>query len=211
MWQHGGTAYTRTCNHIRLGFIDTKRRPVWLEAYAKTPPLDNPSYNSQEYEIKDVTFQKTELYDQKIIYEEDKFRAVYQENYGNGGQIYDFTNVKGRVEGSTSDNQVEEVDDPSTFKSLPIHPLEKLAQEVRSDHTNLVESLNLITPHPKNKYQKVENFLDIKKIIEERAPEDDRKTNLIQDLDIKASMQPKPVGRMFGNIYGAEIKDWPMY
>jgi len=148
----------------------------------------------------------TELQDQKIIYEEDKYRAVYQENYGNGGQIYDFTQVICQRPAQTEDNL-----DPSTFESLPKHPVEVLASQVRNEHINILEELNLKTPNANILHQKVRDFLEVKEVVEENAPADEPRTNFIQDLDRKASMQPKPVGRMFGNIYGAEIKDWPMY
>lgn len=55
LWQ-AGTQYTRTCNGIKLGLINSKQRPVWLEAYYHTPPLDNPVYNSQDIFVQDVRF-----------------------------------------------------------------------------------------------------------------------------------------------------------
>lgn len=57
----------------------------------------------------------------------------------------------------------------------------------------------------------VENLQAVKQRVLDNAPEDEPKSNFIQSLDKKDSMQPKPVGRMFGNVYGADIKDWPMY
>ena len=53
-WRYG-TLYARTCDAIKLGILTPKQRPVWLEAYAMYPPLDNPVWNAEEDLVTDIT------------------------------------------------------------------------------------------------------------------------------------------------------------
>ena len=48
----------RTCDAIKLGILTPKQRPVWLEAYAMYPPLDNPVWNAEEDLVTDITESK---------------------------------------------------------------------------------------------------------------------------------------------------------
>ena len=196
-WQIG-TAYTRTCNALKLGLIPLHQRPVWLEAYAHTPPLDNPVYTEKNVVFEDIRFAKANLLDQKIIYEEDKHRAVFQQYYGNGGQIYNFLE---RLDSNEND---------SNGAKSSSHPVANLAREVRELHRkNALTEEN--TEQEGLQSDKLEGLEEVIARVEEHAPEDNDKVNFIQDLDKRHHNQPSPVGRMFGNIYGADIKDWPLY
>lgn len=86
-WRYG-TLYARTCDAIKLGILTPKQRPVWLEAYAMYPPLDNPVWNAEEDLVTDITFQPKKLDNLSIVYPEDEIRREYQEQHGNGGEIY---------------------------------------------------------------------------------------------------------------------------
>ena len=86
-WRYG-TLYARTCDSIRLGILAKQQRPVWLEAYAAYPPLDNPIYNGDDDTITDVSFQPNALETLPIIYPEDEVRAEFTASHGNAGQVY---------------------------------------------------------------------------------------------------------------------------
>merc|ERR1712066_564331 len=70
-WRYG-TLYARTCDAIKLNILTPKQRPVWLEAYAMYPPLDNPVWNAEEDLVTDITFQPKKLDDLTIVYPEDE-------------------------------------------------------------------------------------------------------------------------------------------
>merc|ERR1712026_567910 len=136
--------------------IPLHQRPVWLEAYAHTPPLDNPVYSEKNVVVEDIRFAKANLLDQKIIYEEDKHRAVFQQYYGNGGQIYNFL------------DRLDSEDDSNN------HPVAKLAKEVRDLHRQNAHSSENEGEEGLQS-DKFESLEEVIARVEEYAPEDNDK------------------------------------
>ena len=208
-WRYG-TLYARTCDAIKLGILTPKQRPVWLEAYAMYPPLDNPVWNAEEDLVTDITesfwrenefsklsfsisvanfvrfhffklmklsfpkFQPKKLDNLSIVYPEDEIRREYQEQHGNGGEIYNCIDLNS----------------PKSKMATAADEARKISRENKGFLTN-------------KQFQAV---------LQKNQPDYSRaKVAFIQALDKEHTGQPDPVGRLFGRQYGDELRGWPMY
>merc|ERR1711915_58497 len=72
-----GTIFTRTNGLLRSGALKPSDKPIWYDLYEAFPPNVEPRYDQPAPEVKI----------RKILYPEDKIRALFYKKYGSPGLI----------------------------------------------------------------------------------------------------------------------------
>ena len=147
-------------------------------------------------------FQPKKLDDLTIVYPEDEIRREYQEQHGNGGDIYNCIKYKSNEKYADIERK-----DETTGKIVVVkkgafrYPKPKM--------TNAAEEAMALAR--RNGGARLSSK-EVQSILHKHQPDYSRAlTSFIQALDKEHTGQPDPVGRLFGRQHGDELRGWPMY